>query len=164
MKTAKRNLILTEILAAAALVLFLAFCVKANDAREDVSLDALSETILVNASDPDHMKEAGAMKLKALYGLASNEYKETILFTPASNMDAEEMLIVHCENKEQIKTVEEAMKNRIRYQTKIFESYGVDQMALINKAKVESKGLYCLYICDRNSSKVRDAFFKALSN
>ncbi len=160
----RKYLYLTEIITAAVLVLFLALCVKANDSRDDISLYEMKGALLSNVSDPENMKEAGPMKLKALYGLSANDYEEVLLYTPASNMDAQEMLVIRCRTKEQTKEVLLAMKSRIDYQSGIFESYGVDQMALIRKAKTESKGLYCIYICDKNSGKVRDAFVKTLSH
>ena len=164
MSKAKISLFVSEIAAALILILFLVWCVKANDVRNDIPIAEMKNSLLLKASDPDHMKEAGAMKLKALYGLASNDYEEVLLYIPVSNMDAEEMLLIRCRDKEQLKTVEEAMNQRIDYQTGIFESYGVDQMALIRQAKIVPKGLYCLYVCDKNSSDVRDEFVSILSN
>ena len=162
-ESGKKNLLLTEILAAAVLILFIFLCAR-SDVRSDVSVNEIKGTLVLESAHPEKMNEAGAMKLKALYGLSANDYQETALYTPASNMDAQEMLLVRCASEEQTKEVEAAMNKRIKDLVNLFESYGVEQMGIINKAVVKVKGLYCLYVCDENSAKILSAFEKAVSS
>lgn len=157
----ENKLLLTEILATVVLVLFIILCVN-RDVRDDVSLNDMKKTLVELSAHPEKMNEAGAMKLKAIYGLSANDYQEVALYIPESNMDAQEMLLVHCSSEEQTKEVEAAMKKRIEDLKNLFESYGTEQMGIINKAAVKTKGLYCLYVCDENSSKIRSAFEKML--
>ena len=161
-ESGKKNLFLTEILAAAVLVLFIFLSVR-NNVRDDVSLGEIKQTLVSLSAHPEKMNEAGAMKLKALYGLSANDYRETALYIPESNMDAQEMLLIRCENEEQTKEAEAAMRKRIETLVGLFESYGVEQMGIINKAVVKVKGPYCLYVCDENSAKILSAFEKAVS-
>lgn len=165
MKTSvKKPLLFAEIITAAVLILFIVFCIRGNAAvRDDVSLDELKSGLLGAVSGAGNMHEAGAMKLKALYGLSENDYEEVVLYAPASNMDAQEMLLVRCKSTDQTGLVEEAMKKRIENQIKTFESYGVEQMAIISKAVVDIRGNYCLYICDADSGAVKDIFEQKLS-
>lgn len=72
------------------------------------------------------MQAGGAMKLRALYGLSENDYEEVVLYVPASNMDAQEMLIIRCKTEEQTETVKVSAEKRIAYLRTIFESYGVE--------------------------------------
>ncbi len=157
-----RPLLLTEILMTLAIIVFIATCLGGR-IREDLSLAELGPALLEQVSDPTHMQEAGAMKLRSLYGLTENEYEEVVLYIPVSNMDAQEMLLVRCRDASQTQAVEEAMHSRIDYNRSIFESYGVEQMGIISTAVAETKGLYCLYICDSNSEKVQTTFEQMLT-
>lgn len=161
-ESGKNKLLLTEILATAVLILFIFLCVR-SDVRDDVSINEFKDTLVARSAHPEKMNESGAMKLRALYGLSANDYEETAVYIPVSNMDAQEMLLVRCRSEEQTKEVEAAMKKRIDDLVNLFESYGVEQMGIINKAVVKVKGLYCLYVCDENSTKILSAFEKAVS-
>lgn len=153
----RHKLILTEGLLTLLLVAFMVLCVGGR-VREDVALTELEAAVLPRLQGRENMKEAGAMKLKALYGLQANDYQAFILYIPASNMDAQEMLLIRCESEDQTAAVAAAMRQRIAYQTSIFESYGMEQMALIRKAVVDVQGLYCLYICDPAPQEGQSAF------
>lgn len=161
MSPVTRKLLITEILMTVTLVVFIALCLR-DSVRDDVSLTELTPVLLQEVSDSTHMQEAGAMKLRSLYGLTENDYQEVSLYIPVSNMDAQEMLLIRCKDESQTQAVEEAMQNRIDYNRSIFESYGVEQMGIISTAVVETRGLYCLYICDTNSQKIRNTFGKML--
>lgn len=159
----KKSLLITEIAMTLVLVIFIGLCLGSR-VREDVSIAELSPVILDQISDASHMKEEGAMKLRSLYGLTENEYQEVLLYTPVSNMDAQEMLLIRCKSEEQTAQVEAAMKERNKYMVSIFESYGVEQMGIINKAVIDVQGIYCLYVCDENSAEVKDAFEATLKD
>lgn len=159
----KKRLLITEIAMSLVLIIFISLCLRGR-VREDVSLSELSPVILNEISDVDHMKKEGAMKLRSLYGLSENDYQEVLLYTPVSNMDAQEMLLIRCRNQEQTSLVEQAMKDRHAYMISIFESYGVEQMGIINKAVIDIQGNYCLYVCDENSAAVKDAYEAALKD
>ncbi|MCQ2510232.1 MAG: DUF4358 domain-containing protein [Lachnospiraceae bacterium] len=157
----KRNLLITEIAMTVILILFIALCLR-DRVRDDISVDTLKPVLEAAVSDTSNMSEAGAMKLRSLYGLSANDYSEVLLYIPVTNMDAQEMLLVRCNSESQAEAVEAAMKERIEYERSIFESYGVEQMGIIEKAVVDVQGTYCLYVCDDNSAAVQDAFRAAV--
>lgn len=157
----KKSLLITEVAMTLVLILFIGLCLGGR-VRGDVSLKEITPVILEQVSDASHMKEEGAMKLRSLYGLTENEYQEVVLYTPVSNMDAQEMLLIRCKSEDQAAQVEVAMKERNKYMVSIFESYGVEQMGIINKAVIDVQGTYCLYVCDENSAAVKDAFETAV--
>ncbi len=156
------KLICTEIIMTVVLIVFISLCVSGR-VRDDVPLADLKAPLLARLAGAENMKEAGAMKLRALYGLTESDYTEVLLYIPVSNMDAQEMLLVRCRSEEQTETVADAMRKRIKDQTGIFESYGVEQMALINKAVVDVQGTYCLYVCDAGSYEAQAAFRRLLA-
>lgn len=157
----KRNLLITEISMTVILILFIALCLR-DRVRDDLSIAELGPVLTGSISDTANMTEAGAMKLRSLYGLSANDYSEVLLYIPVTNMDAQEMLLIRCNSESQTEAVEAAMKERIEYERSIFESYGVEQMGIIEKAVVDVQGSYCLYVCDENSAAVQDAFRAAV--
>jgi hypothetical protein len=126
--------------------------------KDDVDLRQVADLILQNISDADSMQEKGSMELKSLYGLSANDYEQAIIYVPVSNMDAAEMLLIKCSDESQTESVQSAMEQRIQDQTGIFESYGVEQMAIISKAVVDIKDEYCLYVVSRYSETAEDIF------
>ncbi len=130
--------------------------------KSDVDLKALASEMLENMTDASSMQEDGTMKLKNLYGLSANDYDQAVIYVPVSNMDAAEMVLIKCKDESQTESVESAMEQRIQEQTGKFESYGVEQMAIITKAVVDVKGPYCLYVVSRSSDVAEDMFDAAL--
>ena len=156
-RRARTALYLTEAILTVLLVLFLAVLAR-DRVRTDVSLREIEEAVLPLSEGSARMKKAGAMKLRSLYGLSENDYEEVVLYVPASNMDAEELLLVRCRDEAGARAVEEAMEDRLAYQEKIFGSYGVEQMGILEQAEIETRGPYCVLIFDRNSAAMLDAF------
>ncbi|MBP3728696.1 MAG: DUF4358 domain-containing protein [Lachnospiraceae bacterium] len=153
----RHKLIFTEGLLTLLLAVFIGLCVGGR-VREDVALPDLEAAVLAKIRGAEHMKVSGAMKLKALYDLNANDFSDFILYIPASNMDAQEMLLIRCENEPQTESVAAAMRRRIEDQKEIFESYGMEQMALIRQAAVDVQGLYCFYLCDPDPGPGQSAF------
>ena len=154
---AVRKLRVTLIAMTVLLVVFLVLST-GRGTKENVDLREVAELIMQNISDSDAMQEKGSMELKSLYGLSANDYEQAIIYAPASNMDAAEMLIVKCSDESQAEGVQSAMEQRIKDQTAVFESYGVEQMAIISKAVVDIQDKYCLYIVSRASETAEDIF------
>jgi len=161
MTDTKKKFILAGILMWAAVVIFVLLTVRKEPAAS-VSPEEMKALLLKASSDPDNMKEEGAMKLKSLYHLNRDDYEAVLLWVPSSNMDAQEMLVVKVKDEEQTAAVSDAMHQRIRDLRQMFSSYGIDQMALIDSAVVDVRGPWCLYASDRNSSEIRAAFRRAL--
>ena len=155
------RLVLAEIGAAVVLTVFILAVLK-KPVNDDVSLTDLKEALLSASFDRTNMKEGSAMKLKALYGLSENDYETVCLYVPSTNMDAQEMLLIRCKEETDTAKVREAMEKRIEAERNTFNSYGIEQMALIDKAFTEVRGRLCLYVCDKNSDKMREAFLKAV--
>ncbi|MBR5738507.1 MAG: DUF4358 domain-containing protein [Lachnospiraceae bacterium] len=153
--------LITAVLMTLALVLFFVLAA-GKGVRDDVSVAELEEKLILKSNDPSNMNPAGAQKLKSLYGLTGIDSENFALYVPATNMDAQEFLLVRCSSAEEAESVAQAMRDRIRAQTAAFESYGVEQMVLIRGAVVDVQGLYCLYSSDLNSSAIRSEFRKLL--
>ena len=158
---AVKKLRITLIAMTALLVIFLVVST-GGGTKSDVDLNALSAEMLEHMTDADSMQEDGTMKLKNLYGLSANDYEQAVIYVPVSNMDAAEMVLIKCKDESQTESVESAMQQRIQDQTGKFESYGVEQMAIITKAVVDVKGPYCLYVVSRSADAAQDLFDAAV--
>ena len=72
------KLVCAEVLMTVALIVFIALCVRGR-VRDDVPLSDLKGPVLEQLAGAENMKEAGAMKLRSLYGLAENDYEGYVL-------------------------------------------------------------------------------------
>lgn len=113
--------------------------------------------------DLTNVLEADNQMIRRLYGLDITAYDACILYYPATNMGAEELLIVRLASEDQAQTVRSAIEARLQTQKNTFDGYGVEQYDLLtNHAVVEVRGNYVLFVVGQNSDQVRQAFLGAL--
>lgn len=113
--------------------------------------------------DLTNVLEADNQMIRRLYGLDISAYEACILYYPATNMGAEELLIVKLADTAQAEQVEAAIRARLETQKTTFDGYGVEQYDLLtNHAVVEVRGNYVLFAVGADSAKVREAFLDAL--
>lgn len=113
--------------------------------------------------DLTHMLEADNQMIRRLYGLDIDAYDACILYYPATNMGAEELLIVRLASPDQAQTVQTAIEARLQTQKNTFDGYGVEQYDLLtNHAVVEVRGNYVLFVVGETADQVRQAFLDAL--
>lgn len=144
----------------ALLVVFLLMQLSANRvSRADFS--TVQEAV-VSSADLSPMIESGNQMLGRLYGLQADDYEGVLLYTPSTNMGAEELLVIKLSDTAQQETVRAAMEARIAAQMDSFEGYGVDQYAMLEKSVVEVQGNYVLLVVAADPATVRQAFLAAL--
>ena len=113
--------------------------------------------------DLTNVLEADNQMIRRLYGLDIAAYDDCILYYPATNMGAEELLIVRLASVDQAQTVQSAIEARLQTQKNTFDGYGVEQYDLLtNHAVVEVRGNYVLFVVGQNADQVRQAFLGAL--
>lgn len=113
--------------------------------------------------DLTNVLEADNQMIRRLYGLDISSYDACILYYPATNMGAEELLIVKLSSVEQAQAVQTAVEKRLQTQKNTFDGYGVEQYDLLtNHAVVEVRGNYVLFVVAPNADDVRQAFLGAL--
>ena len=113
--------------------------------------------------DMTNVLEADNQMIRRLYGLDIAAYDACILYYPASNMGAEELLIVKLASVEQAQAVQTAVDKRLQTQKNTFDGYGVEQTDLLtNHAVIEVRGNYVLFVVAPNADDVRQAFLAAL--
>ena len=113
--------------------------------------------------DMSQMLPGANQLIKRFYGLDPAAYEACILYYPATNMMAEELLIVKLKDTSQQEAVRKAAEKRIETQKTTFEGYGVEQFEMLsNNAVIEVRGNYVLFVVNANSAQAKKAFLKAL--
>lgn len=113
--------------------------------------------------DLTNVVEADNQMIRRLYGLDVSAYESCVLYYPATNMGAQELLIVKLAESAQAETLEQAIQSRLETQKNTFDGYGVEQYDLLtNHSVIEIRGNYVLFVVDADSDDVRAAFLDAL--
>lgn len=145
-------LILAEA-AAAVFILAAVILTSGRRIRNDVTLCELETAVFSEIGEGNAFSPRDAMALRKYYGLDAAELTDFSLCLPSSNMDAAELLIVVMKDESQAENIRKAMETRLANQIGVFESYGVDQMRLLNQAEIITEGRYAVFICAENSAK-----------
>ena len=132
------------------------------DPISDAEPGAVREAVTAQM-DLSNVLEADNQMIRRLYGLDIAAYESCILYYPATNMGAEELLIVRLASVDQAQTVQSAIEARLQTQKNTFDGYGVEQYDLLtNHAVVEVRGNFVLFAVGQTSDQVRQAFLDAL--
>ena len=154
-------LILAEA-AAAVFILAAVILTSGRRIRNDVTLSELETAVFSEIGEGNAFSPRDAMALRKYYGLAADELTDFSLCLPSSNMDAAELLIVVMKDESQAENIRKAMETRLENQIGVFESYGVDQMRLLNQAEIITEGRYAVFICAENAAKAGAAVKRLL--
>lgn len=149
--------IVLEVTAVIGLIIFIV-CVSGKNVREDVTFSELSEAVYAVVDGENGFSLSDAMGFRKYYGLDANEYEDILLYLPSSNMDAAELLIVIMRDESQSEELNAAMNKRLEQQKKVFESYGVEQMGILNQAVICIEGRYGLFAVCEDADNVKAAF------
>lgn len=144
----------------AVLAIFI-FIQLSTNRESSTPFDTMKETVLA-AADLSSMQEADNIMLKRLYGLNAADYEGVMLYSPTTNMGAEELLLVKLSDLSQQEAVVAAMEGRIETQKNSFEGYGVDQFAMLESCVLEVQGNYILLVVADAPTDVKRAFLGAL--
>lgn len=125
------------------------------------SLEEVSQAVSGSVS-LEGMEESNNQMFKKFYGLNANDYEGVALYAPASNMDAEEILIVKLKDSSQAEAVTSAVNKRLETQKSSFEGYGIEQFDLLEDHILDVQGNFILYVVHPDASKVDQAFKDSL--
>lgn len=155
-KTEKKLQVL-EVIAFLGLIVIIVL-ITGRRVKENVSAEEIEREMLTQVENKTKFREADSQSLKKYYGINATEIKEFCLYLPASNMDATEMLIVVAKDEQQIDEIKKACEKRLEQEKSVFESYGAEQMGILNNARLESYGPYLAFIVCDDSDKCAAAF------
>ena len=148
---------------AVALVIILSLVVMFRaDPISDADPAAVREAVTAYL-EPETVLEADNQMIRRLYGLDPAAYDACVLYYPATNMGAEELLLVKLADTAQAEPVRTAIEKRLQTQKNTFDGYGIEQYDLLSShAVVEVRGNWVLFAVDADSDDLRQAFLAAL--
>ena len=144
---------------AALLIFFIVFQV--GNKTSNASLESVSENV-VGTLDLEGMQESNNRMFQKFYGLDAEDYEGVTLYSPASNMDAQELLIVKLKDSSQAEAVTEAINSRLETQMNSFEGYGIEQYAMLEDHVLDVQGNFILYVVHPNAGSADEAFRNSL--
>lgn len=156
-----RKFLLLEVAAILAFVIFLAL-IREKPVRADVTLEELTAPMEEILKENTGWEEKGVQELRKYYGISGAEIESFCLYLPASNMDASELLVLVMKEESQGEEIRKEMEERLENQKKVFESYGVDQMKLLNDARVCIRGRYALFVSSESAGELEKQFLAVL--
>ena len=145
------------ILTAAILITFVALyqVLKVKDVDMDSLRQSLSQII-----DSEHMDIGDSSKLRKLYYISKNEVEDFILYSPKSNMEANEVLILKAKNEEDIEHLKVKVEERVKKQSDSFKNYRPEEYDIISNRVLDIKGKYLILIISSESEKIEAAISK----
>jgi len=142
-------------------VLVFVLSLTGQDKQSNAEFTDVSAAV-IETLDLSEMQEADNQMIKRLYGLTPADYAGICVWYPTTNMGAEEVLIVKLNDMSQQEAVAAAAQARLDTQMNTFEGYGVEQVALLEKAVIEVRGNYIIFVCNDNVDAAVRAFLDAL--
>jgi septum formation inhibitor MinC len=126
---------------------------------KDVDMDSLRQS-LSQIIDSEHMDIGDSSKLRKLYYISKNEVEDFILYSPKSNMEANEVLILKAKNEEDIEHLKVKVEERVKKQSDSFKNYRPEEYDIISNRVLDIKGKYLILIISSESEKIESAINK----
>ena len=146
---------LTAVLIAAVIIML------SGNKESNASFDKVSSAVSGSITTDKAMKGTERY-LKKNFGLNADDYDSVLIYIPATNMNANEMVLIKLKDVSQADSVQAAIENRIESQINIFEGYAPEATALLKNAILDVRGNYILYIVDSDAVRIDDAFRSSL--
>lgn len=146
----KKNIFITMIMLISSLVI--GCTTEINKPVSDI------ESYIVANCNLDKMVKGNGKSLRRFYGINPNDLDQFVVYTPKSNMDVDEMLIVKVKDSSQIETIEESIDDRVNKQIENFNGYGAEQVALLENYEIKIKDKYVFYVVSKDAEKIKELF------
>lgn len=159
----KQNISVLTIIRIAMVAALLVFVILLQTGKKSssASLESVSEKVLA-AADQEGMQESNNRMFQKFYGLDAEDYEGVTLYSPVSNMDAQELLIIKLKDNSQAEAVTEAINSRLQTQMNSFEGYGVEQYSMLEDHILDVQGNFILYVVNPKAQAADDAFRNSL--
>ena len=123
---------------------------------KDVSQEQIKNAV-TQSTDVKNMNEDNGQAFRKLYGLNRRDFEQFLYYSPKSNMEANEILILKTKSDEQNKNVQETIEARIEDQSDSFKNYNKEQYEILKNHTLESKSGYIILIVSKDSDKIEKA-------
>lgn len=144
-------------------VILLVFIIllQVGNKNSNSTLNAVTDSV-IKAIKVEGMEESSNRMFKKFYGLNASDYEGVTLYSPVTNMNAEELLIIKLKDRSQAESVTEAINSRLETQKSSFEGYGIEQFDLLENHILDVQGNFILYIVHPDATKADQAFRSSL--
>lgn len=149
--------IIKWVLFAAVMVVVIFMLTKSTGAANPADLKVLQANV-TQAADTEKMKEGDNRMLRRLYGIDPELLEGMVLYYPASNMGAEELLFVRVKDPANVTAVKSLIEQRNASQIQAFEGYGVDQTQMLKEADIQEYGQDIIYAVGEDNKDCINAY------
>ena len=144
---------------AAMLIIFISLTAGKGDSS--APFESVAEAV-TKTLDQTNMTLADNQMVRRLYGLDPAQFEGVLCYSPTTNMNAEEVLLVKRQSDSQQDAVREAIEARRDSQMRTFDGYGFEQYAMLEESIIEVHGNYILFISSNDPKTTVKAFSDAL--
>lgn len=121
---------------------------------KDVAIEQIKQDI-VQATDVSAMEDDDGTRLKKLYGINKRDVEDFILYSPKSNMEANEILILKAKTEDELKELKDKINDRVNKQSDSFKNYNETQYEIISNYVLEQKNQYLILIISKDSQSIK---------
>lgn len=162
-KTVRMLLILSEAAAVLVIAAIILPILLRERIRDDVTIAQVQELLDEQRSPAEEelLKAPGtAADLRRVYRIFDLSSEYYYLRLPASNMDVTEEIFLIADSPEKAEDYQAKLNARLASRKNDFESYGTEQMKVLNQAQVVRKGNYVFLIISPDAEAKREALLK----
>lgn len=161
MKIKNAVFVIIRILMVAALIGAVVFFVFLKQQDSSVPFAEVKKNVSAAVSS-DRMELSTARFLKKYYGLNADDYDGVLLYSPLTNMDAEELLLIKCKDTSQVESVKNAILERQKTKETTFEGYAPEQYDLCQNYILGEQGTYLFLVISPDAEELYKVFKESL--
>ena len=164
-KNVRTIMILSEMLAFSVIVAFMLPILLKGRIRDDLTVSMVQQVLEEHTSPAEEelLKAPGTTAdLRRVYRIFDLSSENCYLRLPASNMDVTEEIFLIADSPEAAETYREKLNARLESRKRDFESYGTEQMKILNQAVVVQKGRYAFLIISPDAEAKKEALLKLM--
>ncbi|MBO3445786.1 DUF4358 domain-containing protein [Clostridium sp. CCUG 7971] len=129
----------------------------------NVSINDIESNLIKNI-DTESMEKGNQKTLRRFYGINPDDLEDFVLYTPKSNMDVDEMLVLKAKDLEKVDFIEESIESRVNRQIENFNGYGVDQVGLLDNYEMKIEDKYVFFVVSNKAEEIKEEFIKSIKN
>jgi hypothetical protein len=142
------------------LILFLVIVYNRADAN-DVPMSRI-DSQLRSKTDIEQMEKCSSRDLMHFIGLDASDYDGFIYYKSKEALGVDEVLIIKAKREDQLDGVRDAVDKRVDDQIAAFESYGPQQVKLLENSVVRIKGKYVFYCTAKDPNKYEEVWLDVI--
>ena len=138
-------------------ILTLTSCSSKQQKSKELSVKEINEKIK-STVDLSGLKEGDSEKLNKLYGINQDEVEDFVLYTAASNIKADEILILKVKDEKNIDSIKGKITARVKSQDEVFKDYLPEEAYLVENNVLKVKGNVILFVISKDAEKIGEIF------